>query len=176
MEETDFHFTVATGDWSIVWEHGERYHEGYGGVIEFAGVFGLCDEYRLWEHRAERGRTVERKAPDLSYEWSPDDDEEEDAERYVPDPSHTVRLMKGERIIVAHCTAPELRQWEGPAYITGVTPEMAFMYVEGVDGTKTVVEGEDGGPKTMRLGDLLDEALETMRETCRQYESETYTR
>lgn len=84
----------------------------------------LCDEFRLREHRAKRGRCPEHKVRDLGYVWDP----EADAARDVPDPAHTVRLMAGERIVVA--------------------------------------EGPERGVKVMRLGDLLDDAIEVMRAAC----------
>ena len=41
------------GSLSIRWEHGERYHEAYGGIVPYEDLLGLCIEYRSWERRAE---------------------------------------------------------------------------------------------------------------------------
>ena len=160
MKREEMHWTPH-GSLCFRWEHGEPYCEEFAGVVEYQGVLDLCDEYRLWEHRAKRGRTVERKARALSYEWSPDDEPEEDRARFVPDPGHTVRLGEGERIVVAHCTPEALRQWEGPAYVTAVEADEAYLY-EGDGETKPVAIG----PGVLRLGDVLDQAVTVMREAC----------
>ena len=34
------------GSLSIRWEHGEPYHEAYGGIVPYEDLLGLCIEYR----------------------------------------------------------------------------------------------------------------------------------
>ena len=135
------------GSLSIGWEHGEPYHEAYGGIVPYEDLLGLCIEYRSWERRAEKSRAVGR---------------------YIPDPKHRVSLGKGDRVAVVNCTPESLAKWESPAYIIGCAEEDWYLY--DAEDTQIVVEGpKTGRRKTVKLlGDLLDDAVEVMREACRQ--------
>ena len=151
------------GSLSLRWAHGERYMEQYGGIVEYEGVLDWCDEHRLWNLRATHGRHDERKARDLAY--VPGGEDDDFLPEYLPEAGHTVRLLPGERVVVAQCTPAALRTWESPAYITGCLAQDWFLY-EGEEDCRIVAEGPESGVKVMRLGDLLDDAVEVMREVC----------